>query len=127
MPTPSRPQAHRPTRGGTVVGYEQGPQRFNAANAAARLHEVDVRLPPTHTTEGLEGASAARRARPDLPILVLSQWVKPLYARDLLSSGDGAIGYLLKDRVADIDSFIAALRQVAAGGPCSTPRWSPRW
>ncbi|MEX5633467.1 LuxR C-terminal-related transcriptional regulator [Parafrankia sp. FMc2] len=92
---------------------------------------VDVRLPPTRTTEGLQAAIDARRARGQahrrpragpgsgsgpLPVLVLSQWVEPLYARDLLASGDGAVGYLLKDRVADVDEFLAAVRQVASGG-----------
>jgi DNA-binding NarL/FixJ family response regulator len=82
---------------------------------------VDVRLPPTHATEGLEAAIAARAARPGLPVLVLSQWVEPLYARDLLASGEGAVGYLLKDRVADIDAFVAAVRQVAGGGTVLDP------
>ncbi|MEO3927745.1 response regulator transcription factor [Micromonosporaceae bacterium B7E4] len=77
---------------------------------------VDVRLPPTHATEGLEAAIAARATRPGLPVLVLSQWVELLYARDLLASGEGAVGYLLKDRVADVDAFVAAVRQVAGGG-----------
>jgi DNA-binding NarL/FixJ family response regulator len=82
---------------------------------------VDVRLPPTHATEGLEAAIAARAARPGLPVLVLSQWVEPLYARDLLASGEGAVGYLLKDRVADIDAFVAAVHQVAGGGTVLDP------
>ncbi|TYL45028.1 response regulator transcription factor [Nocardioides sp. BGMRC 2183] len=82
---------------------------------------VDVRLPPTHTTEGLEAATAARAQRPGFPVLVLSQWVEPLYARDLLASGEGAIGYLLKDRVADVDAFLAAVRQVADGGTVLDP------
>ncbi|MGI8336394.1 response regulator [Actinomadura scrupuli] len=82
---------------------------------------VDVRLPPTHAAEGLEAAIAARAARPGLPVLVLSQWVEPLYARDLLASGEGAVGYLLKDRVADIDAFVAAVRQVAGGGTVLDP------
>ncbi|WGX99492.1 response regulator transcription factor [Nocardioides sp. L-11A] len=82
---------------------------------------VDVRLPPTHTTEGLEAATAARAVRRALPVLVLSQWVEPLYARDLLAGGEGAIGYLLKDRVADVDGFLAAVRQVAAGGTVLDP------
>lgn len=85
------------------------------------LAVLDVRLPPTNTTEGLQAAVAARAARPRFPVLVLSQWVEPLYARDLLSSGDGAIGYLLKDRVADVDAFLAAVRQVAAGGTVLDP------
>ncbi|HEY0542453.1 MAG TPA: response regulator transcription factor [Actinoallomurus sp.] len=82
---------------------------------------VDVRLPPTHAAEGLEAAIAARGARPGLPVLVLSQWVEPLYARDLLASGEGAVGYLLKDRVADVDAFVAAVRQVAGGGTVLDP------
>jgi DNA-binding NarL/FixJ family response regulator len=82
---------------------------------------VDVRLPPTTTTEGLEAAISARAARPGLPVMVLSQWVEPLYARDLLASGEGAVGYLLKDRVADVDSFLDAVRQVAAGGTILDP------
>jgi DNA-binding NarL/FixJ family response regulator len=82
---------------------------------------VDVRLPPTFSTEGLAAAVAARAARPGLPVLVLSQHVEPLYARDLLASGEGAIGYLLKDRVADVDEFVAAVRRVAAGGTVLDP------
>ena len=75
---------------------------------------VDVRMPPAYATEGLVAAIEARRARPGFPVLVLSQYVEPLYARELLASGEGAVGYLLKDRVADIDGFVAAVRQVAA-------------
>ena len=82
---------------------------------------VDVRLPPTFSTEGLTAAIAARAARPGLPVLVLSQHVEPLYARDLLASGEGAIGYLLKDRVADVDEFVAAVRRVASGGTVLDP------
>jgi DNA-binding NarL/FixJ family response regulator len=82
---------------------------------------VDVRLPPTYSTEGLAAAVEARAARPGLPVLVLSQHVEPLYARDLLASGEGAIGYLLKDRVADVDEFVAAVRRVASGGTVLDP------
>ncbi len=82
---------------------------------------VDVRLPPTHTTEGLEAATAVRATRLAFPVLVLSQWVEPLYARDLLAGGEGAIGYLLKDRVADVDGFLAAVHQVAGGGTVLDP------
>ena len=82
---------------------------------------VDVRLPPTFSTEGLAAAIGARAARPGLPVLVLSQHVEPLYARDLLASGEGAIGYLLKDRVADVDEFVAAVRRVASGGTVLDP------
>ncbi|WP_179670125.1 LuxR C-terminal-related transcriptional regulator [Nocardioides thalensis] len=82
---------------------------------------TDVRLPPTFTTEGLAAAVAARSRRPALPILVLSQYVEPLYARDLLADGRGAVGYLLKDRVSDVDEFLAAARQIAGGGTVLDP------
>ncbi|GAA3519390.1 LuxR C-terminal-related transcriptional regulator [Actinocatenispora rupis] len=82
---------------------------------------VDVRLPPTFTDEGLQAALTARRARPGLPILVLSQHVEQLYARELLADGTGAIGYLLKDRVFNADQFIDAVRRVAAGGTAMDP------
>jgi len=82
---------------------------------------VDVRLPPTFTDEGLRAALAARRARPGLPVLVLSQYVEQLYARELLASGSGGIGYLLKDRVLDSGQFIDAVRRVAAGGTAMDP------
>jgi DNA-binding NarL/FixJ family response regulator len=77
---------------------------------------VDVRLPPTFTDEGLVAAVAARREAPGLPLLVLSQYVEQLYARELLADGAGGVGYLLKDRVGDVEEFITAVRRVAAGG-----------
>jgi DNA-binding NarL/FixJ family response regulator len=77
---------------------------------------VDVRLPPTFTDEGLQAAIAARIQLPGLPILMLSQHVEPLYARELLSTPNGGVGYLLKDRVADVREFVDAVRRVAAGG-----------
>jgi DNA-binding NarL/FixJ family response regulator len=82
---------------------------------------VDVRLPPTHTDEGLRAALTARAEIPGLPVLVLSQYVERLYARELLADGAGGIGYLLKDRVSDIDEFIDAVRRVAAGGTALDP------
>jgi DNA-binding NarL/FixJ family response regulator len=82
---------------------------------------VDVRLPPTFTDEGLRAALAARRAIPGLPVLVLSQYVEQLYARELLASGRGGIGYLLKDRVFDSHQFVDAVRRVAAGGTAMDP------
>jgi DNA-binding NarL/FixJ family response regulator len=82
---------------------------------------VDVRLPPTFTDEGLRAALAARRALPDLPVLVLSQYVEQLYARELLAGGTGGIGYLLKDRVLDGAQFADAVRRVAAGGTALDP------
>lgn len=82
---------------------------------------VDVRLPPTFTDEGLRIAIDARQQRPGLPVMVLSQYVEQLYARELLE-GDGAgVGYLLKDRVSDVAGFITSVRQVAAGGTVLDP------
>ncbi len=77
---------------------------------------VDVRLPPTFTDEGLRAAIEARAQLPGLPILVLSQYVEQLYARELLSDSAGGVGYMLKDRVSNIDQFIDAVRAVAGGG-----------
>jgi DNA-binding NarL/FixJ family response regulator len=82
---------------------------------------VDVRLPPTFTDEGLQAAIAARAAIPGLPILVLSQHVEPLYARELLGDSRGGVGYLLKDRVSDVAQFVDAVRRVAAGGTVMDP------
>ncbi|GAA2394142.1 LuxR C-terminal-related transcriptional regulator [Nonomuraea africana] len=77
---------------------------------------IDVRLPPTHTDEGLRVALEARRRMPGLPVLILSQYVEQLYARELLSDRSGGIGYLLKDRVGDVEQFVDSVRSVAAGG-----------
>jgi DNA-binding NarL/FixJ family response regulator len=82
---------------------------------------VDVRLPPTFTDEGIRAALAARKQTPNLPVLVLSQYVEQLYARELLASGSGGIGYLLKDRVFDSAQFVDAVRRVAAGGTAMDP------
>jgi DNA-binding NarL/FixJ family response regulator len=82
---------------------------------------VDVRLPPTFTDEGLRAAIEARQRLPGLPVLVLSQYVEQLYARELLSDRTGGVGYLLKDRVFSDDQFIEALRTVAAGGTVIDP------
>jgi DNA-binding NarL/FixJ family response regulator len=77
---------------------------------------VDVRMPPTHTDEGLRAALEIRRHRPDVAVLVLSQYVEERYASELLEGDVAGVGYLLKDRVIDVDDFIASLRRVAAGG-----------
>jgi DNA-binding NarL/FixJ family response regulator len=82
---------------------------------------VDIRLPPSFTDEGLRAALTARKLVPGLPILVLSQYVEQLYARELLAEGTGGIGYLLKDRVFDSDQFVEAIRRVAAGGTAMDP------
>jgi DNA-binding NarL/FixJ family response regulator len=82
---------------------------------------VDVRLPPTHTDEGLRAALEARRRVPGLPILVLSAHVEQLYARELLADQAGGVGYLLKDRVFTDEQFTDALRTVARGGTVMDP------
>ncbi|MGH9104361.1 MAG: LuxR C-terminal-related transcriptional regulator [Acidimicrobiales bacterium] len=94
-----------------------------AAVAADRPHVavVDVRLPPTFTDEGIRAALLARKEVPGLPVLVLSQYVEQLYARELLAGGDGGIGYLLKDRVFDGAQFVGSVRRVAAGGTAMDP------
>ncbi|WP_326549578.1 response regulator transcription factor [Micromonospora sp. NBC_01813] len=82
---------------------------------------VDVRMPPSHTDEGLRAAVEIRRARPGAPLLVLSQYVDVSYADDLLADRAGAVGYLLKDRVSAITEFLDALGRVAAGGTVLDP------
>ena len=82
---------------------------------------IDVRLPPTFTTEGLRAAIDARRHIPGLPVMVLSQYVEQLYARQLISDRAGAVGYLLKDRVMDVQQFVTNVRQVAAGSTVMDP------
>ena len=82
---------------------------------------VDVRLPPSYTDEGLRAALEARRQVPGLPILVLSQHVEQLYARELLADQAGGVGYLLKDRVFTDEQFIDALHAVARGGTVMDP------
>ncbi len=82
---------------------------------------VDVRLPPTFRDEGIRGAIEARRRVPGLPVLVLSQYVERIFAKELLADGSGGVGYLLKDRVADPAEFVEAVRRVAAGGTAMDP------
>jgi DNA-binding NarL/FixJ family response regulator len=76
---------------------------------------VDIRMPPTHTTEGLKAAIELRRAQPGIGVLVFSQYVETRYAAELLASGSQGVGYLLKDRVADVSEFVDALTRIAAG------------
>ncbi|HYX94217.1 MAG TPA: response regulator transcription factor [Geodermatophilus sp.] len=83
---------------------------------------VDVRMPPTHTDEGLRAAVEARAAVPGTAVLVLSQYVEVAYADELLADGRGGVGYLLKDRVTDLDAFLVALAGVAAGGTALDPQ-----
>jgi DNA-binding NarL/FixJ family response regulator len=82
---------------------------------------LDVRMPPTFTDEGLRAAIAVRAQRPGFPVLVLSQYVEQLYARELLASGQGAVGYLLKDRVSDVRQFVDGVRRVLDGGTVLDP------
>lgn len=79
---------------------------------------VDVRMPPSFTDEGLRAALKARENQPGLPVLVLSQYVEERYAVELLSGGAGGVGYLLKERVADVAEFVDAVQRVAGGGTC---------
>jgi DNA-binding NarL/FixJ family response regulator len=82
---------------------------------------LDVRMPPTFTDEGLRAAIAVRQRRAGFPVLVLSQYVEQLYARELLASGQGGVGYLLKDRVSDVRQFVDGVRQVLDGGTVLDP------
>ncbi|MET3803619.1 DNA-binding NarL/FixJ family response regulator [Nakamurella sp. UYEF19] len=105
-----------------VEAVDNGPGLLRALlNHQPDVAIVDVRLPPTFTDEGLRAAIEARRQVPGLPILVLSQYVDQLYARELLAGGNGGIGYLLKDRISDLDQFVDAVRRVAAGGTAMDP------
>ncbi|GII75137.1 DNA-binding response regulator [Sphaerisporangium rufum] len=106
----------------TVAAAGDGPGLV----AAVREHRpdlavVDVRMPPTHTDEGLRAAIEARRHRPGLPVLVLSQYVEERYATELVGRGAAAVGYLLKERIADVAEFLDAVRRVAAGGTVLDP------
>ncbi|MEU8582324.1 response regulator transcription factor [Streptomyces sp. L500] len=108
-----------------VVAVDNGPSLLRALldeAAPPDVAVVDVRLPPTFTDEGLRAALEARRARPGLPVLVLSQYVEQLYAHELLAGGEGAVGYLLKDRVTDTAQFVDAVRRVAGGGTVMDPQ-----
>ena len=98
----------------------------DARVAAVAMHEpdvvvADVRMPPTHTDEGIRAALVIRRQYPDVALLVLSQYVEESYAADLLSAATSSVGYLLKDRVAHVGDFLDAVRRVAAGGTALDP------
>lgn len=112
-------QAHGMT---VTAAVENGDDLLSAVNEERPdVAIVDVRLPPTFSDEGLRAALQARKDHPGLPILVLSQYVEQLYARELLAGGAGGIGYLLKDRVFDSAQFIDAVRRVAGGGTAMDP------
>jgi DNA-binding NarL/FixJ family response regulator len=82
---------------------------------------VDIRMPPTHTDEGLAAAKEIRESYPGVGVLVLSQYVEPAYAMELLAESAEGVGYLLKDRVSDVDEFVSAVRRVAEGGSALDP------
>ena len=86
------------------------------------LSIVDVRMPPTHTDEGIQAAQTLRRENPDTRLLVLSQIVSGRAAADLLASGNGGIGYLLKDRIGNVEDFLHSLETIAAGGEVIDPQ-----
>jgi DNA-binding NarL/FixJ family response regulator len=112
-------QAHGHT---VVAAVSTGPTTLDALLAREPdVAIVDVRLPPTFSDEGLQAALSARREVPGLPVLILSQHVEQLYARELLADGHGGIGYLLKDRVLDAGQFMDALNRVASGGTALDP------
>jgi DNA-binding NarL/FixJ family response regulator len=105
-----------------VEAVDNGPELLPALiKHKPDIAVLDVRLPPTFTDEGLQAAIAARTEVPGLPVLVLSQHVEPLYARELLTDRNGGVGYLLKDRVSDVAQFVDAVRRVAAGGTVMDP------
>ncbi|MEU5864607.1 response regulator transcription factor [Nonomuraea sp. NPDC047529] len=105
-----------------VAAVDSGPATLEALLATRPdVAVVDVRLPPTFSDEGLQAALAARREVPGLPVLILSQHVEQLYARELLADGQGGVGYQLKDRVLDAGEFMDALTRVAGGGTALDP------
>jgi DNA-binding NarL/FixJ family response regulator len=105
-----------------VEAVDNGPSLLRALTThRPDVAVVDVRLPPTFTDEGLKAAIEARAHVPGLPVLVLSQHVEQLYARELLSDSAGGVGYLLKDRVSNVGQFVDAVRRVAAGGTAMDP------
>jgi len=100
-----------------VAVAEDGPGLLRiVAGHKPDLAIVDVRLPPSFTDEGVRAAIEARRRHPGVGVLILSQYVEPVYTAELLATGEGGIGYLLKERVGDIPAFVDAARRVAAGG-----------
>ena len=106
-----------------VVGEAGDASDLLALVAQARpdIAVVDIRMPPTHTVEGIEAARTIRSEFPETSVLLLSQYVESEYVMDLLTNGAGGLGYLLKDRVADIDEFIDTLHRVADGGSAIDP------
>ncbi|MEU4571306.1 response regulator transcription factor [Nonomuraea sp. ATR24] len=106
-----------------VVATAEDPAGFLAAvdEHGPDVAIVDVRMPPTHTDEGIAAAVEARRRRPGLAVLVLSAYVEQAFATDLLAQGSAGLGYLLKERVGRVQEFLVALRRVAEGGTAIDP------
>jgi DNA-binding NarL/FixJ family response regulator len=109
--------------GFTILAAVDNAPELDAALAdpAAQAAVLDVRIKPSFTDEGLRAAIESRAKRPGFPVMVLSQYVEHLYARELLASGEGAIGYLLKDRVSDETDFVDGVRRVIGGGTVIDP------
>jgi DNA-binding NarL/FixJ family response regulator len=110
------------------AGFEIVGQAGNAEELLLKVRSwkpdvaiVDIRMPPTHTDEGLRAAKEIRAAHPETGVLVLSQYVETTYAMELLAESAEGVGYLLKDRVADVGEFAAAVRRVADGGSALDP------
>ena len=119
-------------RGLELVLQDAGHQVSAAVGDAQALHEAiaahhpdlvvtDIRMPPSYTDEGLRAALRIRREHPDVAVVVLSQYVQRRYARELLAGGATRMGYLLKQRIADVDTFVADLERVAEGGTALDP------
>ncbi|MEX2969408.1 LuxR C-terminal-related transcriptional regulator [Streptomyces sp. C184] len=105
-----------------VATAATGPETLEALRTwRPEVSVIDVRMPPNQSDEGLRAALAARSEMPGLPVLILSQHVEQLYARELLADGSGGVGYLLKESVFDADQFLDALERVAAGGTAMDP------
>ena len=114
------------------AGFELVGQAANAGELLAIIREaqsnrlpdvaiVDIRMPPSHTTEGLVAAQTIRAEHPEIGVLVLSQYIETEHAMDLLGDGSGGTGYLLKDRVSDLEGFSDAVRRVGEGGSAVDP------
>ncbi len=110
-------------RGHEVVAAVANATTLRAAVAehAPDVAVIDIRMPPTHTNEGLQAALALRRTHPSLGVLLFSQYVETRFVRELLAEGSSGVGYLLKERVSDLDEFMAALDRIATGGTALDP------
>ncbi|MCI3932135.1 LuxR C-terminal-related transcriptional regulator [Streptomyces sp. AN091965] len=105
-----------------VAAVDNGPDLLGALTGLRPdVAVVDVRLPPTFSDEGLRAAVAARTEVPGLPVLLLSQYVEPLYAHELLTTGSEGVGYILKERVSNGAEFVATIERVAGGGTAMDP------